>query len=88
MKILILCAFLVGCSTAVPVKQKFPEVPAILMEPAPNLKKLESGKTQLSDILENTTENSGSYYQLREKYYAWQEWYAKQRKIFNEVNGE
>ena len=28
------------------------------MEPAPNLKKLESGKTQLSDILENTTENT------------------------------
>lgn len=72
-----------GCSTTVPVTVKFPDAPASLMEPAESLKLLdEEPKPQLSDILENTAENAGRYYALREKYKGWQNWYQEQRKIF------
>jgi PBP1b-binding outer membrane lipoprotein LpoB len=77
---------LAGCATPVAVKRTFPEAPASLMAPADKLTPLAPGKTELSDIIENANDNAGKYYQLREKYRAWQEWYKEQKQIFDEVN--
>jgi hypothetical protein len=84
--VIFLLTVLVGCSTTAPVTVKFPEVPAILKEPAGKLTPLDtSKKVQLSDIIENANENAGKYYELREKYNAWIEWYLAQKKIYEEV---
>ena len=76
---------LTGCSTVVPVTMKFPEPPPSLMEPPEKLSTLKKDKVELSDIIENTNDNAGKYYKLREKYRAWQEWYSEQKKIFEET---
>jgi hypothetical protein len=86
----ILAIFLVvlitGCSTTAPVVVKFPDVPETLVQPAGKLTSLDtSKKIELSDIIENTNENAGKYYELREKYNAWIEWYKEQKKIFESV---
>ena len=74
-----------GCTT-VPVTMTFPEAPAVLKEPAGKLTPLDtSKKIELSDIIENANENAGKYYELREKYNAWIEWYISQKKIFDSI---
>lgn len=75
---------LVGCaSTAVPVTQKFPEVPADLMQPAPDLITLPADTEKLSDLINNANVNYGFYRELRIRYEAWQQWYQEQQKNFN-----
>jgi hypothetical protein len=83
--IVFLLSALTGCSTTAPVIVKFPEAPPTLMEPAGKLAPLTKEKPELSDIIENTNENAGKYYQLREKYRAWQEWYTQQKQIFDSI---
>ena len=86
--ILIFTLLLTGCTT-VPVKIPFPAVPPQLMEPALALKSLDKDKeTQLSDIIENTNVNAGSYYELKEKLSAWQLWYVEQKKIFDNIKNK
>jgi len=48
---LILAVFLVGCSTPVPVKQKFPEVPKSLVERCESLKKIEGDRVAITEML-------------------------------------
>ncbi len=79
------CLMMLGCSTTVPLSQKFPEAPLVLMEPAPDLKRLSEDKKTLADLLQNANENYGLYYDLLDKYKAWQEWYKDQKKIFDSV---
>jgi hypothetical protein len=55
------------------------------MEPAPVLKQLDQSKKTLADLLENANENYGFYYELQDRYNAWQEWYKQQKEIFNSV---
>lgn len=74
-----------GCSTTVPLKMPFPEVPANLLEPASNLQALPEDKKTLSDLIDNANENFGTYYQLKAKYEAWQEWYNSQKTIYDGV---
>ena len=81
----VLFLMLQGCSTTVPLTMSFPQVPPSLMEPAPTLKTLSQTKPELSDILDNASENYGSYYELRERYLAWQDWYKQQKKIYEDV---
>ena len=85
--VFIILAFLMtGCSTTAPVVMKFPDVPQALKEPAGKLSPLDtSKKIELSDIIQNANENAGKYYELRERYNAWIEWYTEQRKIFESV---
>ncbi len=83
--ILIFTLLLTGCTT-VPVKIPFPTVSPQLMEPVGALKPLDKTKEiQLSDIIENTITNAGSYYELKEKLFAWQQWYVEQKKIFENI---
>ena len=55
------------------------------MVPAENLKPLPENKKTLSDLIENANQNYGTYYELKEKYSAWQEWYNKQKQIFESI---
>ena len=83
--LVLLIASVTGCTTA-PVIVKFPEVPETLTKPADKLTPLDpSKKIELSDIIENANENAGKYYELREKYNAWIEWYNSQKKIFDSI---
>lgn len=79
------CLILLGCSTTVPLSQKFPEAPQVLMEPAQDLKPLDQNKKTLADLLENANENYGLYYELQNKYNSWQLWYKQQKQIFENV---
>jgi hypothetical protein len=76
-----------ACSTIVPVTQKFPDVPEEYLKPADKLTPLAvtKGKPQLSDLLDNVNENYGKYYELRDKYNGWIEWYNTQKKIHDDV---
>ena len=55
------------------------------MEPAPVLKPLSENKKTLADLLQNVNENYGLYYELQDRYNAWQLWYKQQKQIFDSV---
>ena len=85
MRIALLSLLLVGCSTVVPVTQKFPESPGnIAMTPCPQLQKLQED-ARLSDISKTVSVNYGTYYECAVKTDAWIEWYQKQQQIFNNI---
>jgi hypothetical protein len=44
-----------------------------------------TSQVKASELLETVTENYGTYYQVVEKLKGWQEWYAAQKKIFEET---
>lgn len=52
------------------------------METAPKLTPLKPEQNELSDLITNANENYGKYYELLEKYNAWQDWYLVQHNIF------
>jgi hypothetical protein len=85
MRIVLLSLLLVGCSTVVPVTQKFPEAPGrVAMTPCPQLQKLQED-AKLSDISRTVTVNYSTYYECAVKTDAWIEWYQKQQQIFNNI---
>lgn len=57
----------------------------MLMEAPSKLKPLSEDKKTLADLIQNARENYEQYYLLSEKYIEWQEWYKKQKKIFEEI---
>ena len=71
---------LAGC-TAVPVKPKFPDVPAELLQACPKLNAV-SETTKLSDILNVVVDNYALYHECKIKNDAWAEWYKTQRTIY------
>lgn len=91
MKWYVFIAFLIavvltaGCTTAVPVKMKFPEVPAELLEKCPELKKLQD-ESKLSDVATTVTLNYTTYYQCAAKHEAFIYWYNNNKKIYESVN--
>jgi hypothetical protein len=81
--VLLVVIFIVsGCSTAVPVTAKFPDVPERLLVQCPQLEKLSDG-AKLSDVANTVTINYSTYYDCAVKNDAWIEWYQIQRNIFN-----
>ena len=76
---------LLGCSTTVPLSPKFPKAPSELLEPSSDLKALPEDKKTLTDLIENANENYGTYYDLKNKYDMWIEWYNQQKKIFEDI---
>lgn len=85
MKAVLLSLLLTGCSTVVPVTQRFPEAPgAMAMTACPQLQKL-AEDARLSDISKTITVNYGTYYECAVKTDAWIEWYQKQQQIFNNI---
>jgi hypothetical protein len=83
--LLILTLFLAGCSTTVPVKRTFPDVPEELKVSCPDLKEVPEGTTELSKTLDVVVQNYGQYKECQIKVDLWTDWYEKQKKIFNEV---
>ena len=81
---LILAFVLSGCSTTVPVKVKFPEVPQTLLVKCPDLQKL-NDNAKLSDVAKTVTNNYTTYYECAVKNDAWIEWYQIQKTIFEEA---
>ena len=83
--ICIILAFLAtGCSTAVPVTVKFPEVPDRLLAKCPQLEKL-TNEAKLSDISKTVTINYTTYYECAVKHDAFVEWYKIQKDIFDKA---
>jgi len=84
--VFIILAFLAtGCSTVVPVTQKFPEAPGnIAMTPCPQLQKLQED-AKLSDISKTITVNYGTYYECAVKVESWIEWYNVNKIIFEGI---
>ena len=80
----LLLILLVGCSTTVPVKRNFPEVPERLLQKCPQLEKLEN-EAKLSDIAKTVTNNYTTYYECAAKDDALIEWYKIQKDIFESV---
>ena len=77
--------FLTGCATSVPVTMSFPQVPDALSKPCDLLLPLDPAKKDLTDLLENTTDNYAKAKECHAKSKAWLEWYETQKKIFEEV---
>jgi len=86
-RLFILCVFIVlmflltGCSTVVPVKVKFPELPADLSVQCAPLKKIPDD-AKLSDITKTITDNYTTYHACAANNNGLLEWYTTQKKIF------
>jgi predicted component of type VI protein secretion system len=73
-----------GCSTTVPVKAKFPELPERLQVKCPTLEKVKE-EAKLSDIAKTLNVNYSTYYECAVKHDAILEWYQTQKRIFESV---
>ena len=85
MRYLLVALLLTGCSTLVPVTQKFPELPGELVVECLNLKQLLAETSKLSDVVSNVSENYGTYYECQARKEAWVEWYKAQKQIYDGV---
>jgi len=79
-----LLVLLTGCSSLVPVKAKFPDVPERLMVKCPQLEKVSETPT-LSDVAKTVTNNYTTYYECAVKHDGFVEWYKIQKNIFESV---
>jgi PBP1b-binding outer membrane lipoprotein LpoB len=90
-KLLLFCTtlcilLLAGCSTTVPVKQKFPDAPKVLMEKCEPLETIEQPSIVFSEFLKTVTKNYTKHHSCAKLVEAWQEWYTEQKKISDELN--
>jgi len=85
MKYLLILLLLAGCSTTVPVKQKFPNATPELMKKCESLKKIEGDKVAITEMLKVIIHNYSLYHECSTKVDGWQEWYNEQKKIFDNV---
>ena len=79
-----LLVLLTGCSSLVPVRAKFPDVPERIMVKCPQLEKVSETPT-LSDVAKTVTNNYTTYYECAVKHDAFVEWYQTQKRIFESV---
>jgi hypothetical protein len=89
-KLLVIASILLitGCATTVPVTAKFPDAPILILEKCPQLKKIDGENVSIVDFTKTVTLNYTTYYECAVKSDAWIEWYQKQKKIFEEVQGD
>ena len=83
--VLMLAVFLTACSTPVPITARFPEVPEIIMERCPDLKKIATETTTMSILTTTITENYTTYYECAVKVDAFRTWYDTQKAIFENI---
>jgi hypothetical protein len=81
----LLTALLLGCSTPVPIKPKFPEVPQALRERCESLKKIEGDKVAITEMLKVIINNYTLYHECSTKVEGWNEWYDGQKKIYESI---
>ena len=83
--LLVLLTILVtGCSTAIPVERKFPEVSELLLEECRDLQQLQDD-AKLSDISRTINANYSMYYYCAVKNDSWIKWYKTNKAIFESV---
>ena len=80
-----LVSLLAACSTAVPMTQSFPDAPVMLMEKCPELKIILGEKVSIVDFTKTVSENYTTYYECSAKNNSWQEWYVRQKKIWDDA---
>jgi len=85
MRYLLIALLLTGCSTLVPTRATFPDVPKEIAEACPDLEKLAAETSKLSEVAGTVTKNYSSYYECQAKHEAWVEWYKAQRQIHESV---
>lgn len=78
--------FLTSCTTVVPVKQTFPDVPSTLLERCPQLVQLAPTETAITDLLRVVVKNYTTYYECAVRHDGMVEWYQIQKEIFNGAN--
>lgn len=83
--ILVSVIALAGC-VGVPIDRKFPDTPESLKQPCPELQTVNPDNTKLSDLMTVVTSNYREYHECQIKVESWQEWYATQKKIFEDAN--
>jgi hypothetical protein len=66
-----------GCSTAIPLVQRWPAPPCDVTDPAP-LDTLKAGAT-LTDLMQALNANYGRYHVEASKIRAWNRWYGEQQ---------
>ena len=76
---------LTGCTSFLPVKQKFPEPVKELTEPCPDLKMIEGNQVAITELLKTVVNNYALYYQCSNKNEGWNKWYEEQKKIYDKV---
>jgi len=79
-----LVLLLAGCSTTVPVTQKFPQAPQVLLEQCEPLKEL-AKDASLVDLTKVIVENYTKYYQCTALVEGWHQWYKTQQNIYKEL---
>lgn len=80
--------FLTGCSffkQPVPVVPKFPDATPELMKKCESLLTVEGDKVLITDMLKTIVHNYTLYYQCSSKVDGWQDWYIKQKRIFEDL---
>jgi hypothetical protein len=85
MKYLLIALLIAGCSTTVPVTQKFPNATPELMKKCESLRKVEGEKVAITEMLKVIVQNYSLYYECSTKVDGWQDWYNEQKKIFDSV---
>lgn len=86
LSVLIITFFLIGCSTVVPVKRKFPPLNPELSDPCPELNTVPENNASLSLMLDIVADNYAEYHTCRNKVDGWLKWYKEQKKIFESAN--
>ncbi len=85
-KLVILASLLLaGCATTVPVTVSFPEAPATLQEKCEDLKEVDQDAT-ISEFTTVVVKNYVLYHECSRKVEGWQEWYTKQKAIFEKAS--
>ena len=83
--IAILSIMCLSACTSVPVVAEFPAAPEVLMERCADLKIISDEKISIVDFVTIVTENYTTYHECSAKNSAWQEWYVKQKKIWDNI---
>jgi hypothetical protein len=83
--LILFVALLTGCSTTVPVVAKFPEAPKSLKENCGTLKKIEGEQVSIVDLHKTVIENYTVHHECAIKVEGWNEWYKKQKEIFESI---
>lgn len=83
--LLLISLLISGCTTVVPVTQKFPEPPGVLaQQPCVNLQKLPDDP-KLSQVATTVVNNYSEYYICAVKLEAWQRWYQEQKVLYERL---
>jgi len=75
-----------GCTMFVPVKPpKWPDVPQELVKQCEELKTIWGNQVSLVNLMKTVVSNYTLYYECSNKVDGWNDWYNKQKEIYEKV---